>query len=136
MSSRTVGGHNPCDVSVPDGAAEGGAPGARIAGGAVTSGDAERLRFLGRILPASFEGRQVVIPPGGVLPFEEAEWRDTIVVVERGELELECLGGAGWTFRRGDILWLCGLPIRSLRHRGDGPVLLTAVTRRRRWPAP
>jgi hypothetical protein len=76
----------------------------------------ERLSFLGRPLPGWFEVRVVVVvvAPGRERAFDDAEWRDALVVVERGEIELECLGGTCWRFGRGDVLWLIGLPVRTL----------------------
>lgn len=94
----------------------------------------ERLSFLGRRLPASFELRVVAVAPGCERAFDDAEWRDAVVVVERGQIELECLGGTCWCFGRGDVLWLSGLPLRALRNPGREPAVLVAVSRRRRGP--
>jgi hypothetical protein len=49
---------------------------------------ADRLSFLGRRLPPAFELRVVAVAPGGERPYDEDEWRDALVVVERGEIEL------------------------------------------------
>lgn len=43
----------------------------------------DRLSFLGRPPPRGLELRVVVLGPGCELPFDEAEWRDALVVVER-----------------------------------------------------
>jgi hypothetical protein len=94
-------------------------------------GPAGRLSLLGRRLPPSFELRVVTLAPGRARPFDQAEWRDALVVVERGEVELECLSGGRWRFPRGGVLWLVGLPLRALHNRGPEPVLLVAVSRRR-----
>ncbi len=72
----------------------------------------------------------VTVAAGRERTYDEAEWRDALVVVERGEIELECLGGSRHRFRRGDVLWLTGLPLRVLRNRGLVPAVLTAVSRR------
>jgi hypothetical protein len=82
--------------------------------------DAERLSFLGRRLPSWVELR---------LAFDQADWRDAIVVVERGALELECRGGSRRRFVRGDLLWLDGLPLRALHNPGRAPAVLTVVAR-------
>jgi hypothetical protein len=87
---------------------------------------------LGAHLPPAFERRVVTIPAGSERAFDEREWRDAIVVVERGEVELECSGGSYRQFGRGDVLWLSGLPLRALRNRGREPAWLVAVSRRRR----
>ena len=81
-------------------------------------------------VPLGFEVRAVGVEPGGHRIYHRAEWSDAIVVVERGEIELECLNGARYRFRSGDLLWLAGLPLRSLHNRGREPALLVAVSRR------
>jgi hypothetical protein len=52
-------------------------------------------------------------------------------VVERGSIELECRDGARGSFGSGTVLCLCRLPLRLLRNRGRGRVLITAISRRR-----
>jgi hypothetical protein len=93
--------------------------------------DAERLSFLGRRLPPAFEVRLIAVAPGCERVVDDAEWRDTLVVVERGVIDVECARGAGRRFGPGDVLWLVGLEPRSLRNRGRDLVLLSAVSRRR-----
>ena len=94
-----------------------------------TSGD--RLSFLNRSLPPSFEVRLVSLEPGHERPYDEEEWRGALVVVERGELELECVRGGTRCFTSGSVLWLFGLPLRTLHNRGREQTLLSAVSRRR-----
>jgi quercetin dioxygenase-like cupin family protein len=91
----------------------------------------DRLSFLARRLPPAFEIRAVSVAPGRMRAYHEADWRDSLVVVEGGEIELDCLGGSRQRFRRGDVLWLVGLPLRALHNRGTETTLLVAVTRRR-----
>jgi quercetin dioxygenase-like cupin family protein len=76
------------------------------------------------------EAARIAIEPGCERAYDEAEWRDALVSVTRGEIELECLGGSRHRFRTGDVLWLAGLPLRALRNRGTEPVLLVTVSRR------
>jgi hypothetical protein len=90
----------------------------------------DRLSHLARPLPAGFERREVAVAPGCERAYEEAEWRDALVLVERGEIELESLSGVCRSFRRGDVLWLVGLGLRALHNRGLEPALLFAVSRR------
>lgn len=71
------------------------------------------------------------IPPGGELLFKAADWRDTIVLVHDGRLELEWDGGIRWSFATGAILALDGLAPRRLENRGRRGVLLIAVSRQR-----
>jgi hypothetical protein len=89
----------------------------------------DRLSLLGGRLAPSFELRLVAINPGLERTYDEADWRDSLVVVERGDIELEFLGGGRRRFRRGDVLWLSGLSLRALRNRGLEPALLLAVSR-------
>jgi quercetin dioxygenase-like cupin family protein len=87
--------------------------------------------LLDRPLPPAFDVRQVVIAPGSDFLYHEDTWRDALVVVERGEIELVCISGAHRRFLAGDVLCLAGLPLRSLRNRGADAVVLSAVSRRR-----
>jgi hypothetical protein len=94
--------------------------------------DADRspLSFLGRRLPPPFECRVVVLAPGHTWAYDEAEWRGAIVVVERGQIELECLDGSRHCFESGDVLWLDRLPLHALHNRWRRPAVLVAVSRR------
>ena len=80
---------------------------------------------------ARFRVRRIVVAPGAERPYDEAEWKDSLVVVESGRLELECDTGCRRRFGRGDMLWLIGLPLRALRNHGAVPTVLVAVSRRR-----
>jgi hypothetical protein len=93
--------------------------------------EAERLSFLDRPLPPAFERRRIAVAPGRERAYDEADWRGALVVVERGEIEVEDLDGRCESFRRGDVLWLVGLPLRALHNRGLETTLLVAVSRRR-----
>jgi hypothetical protein len=92
--------------------------------------DAEPFSLLDACDSARFDRRVVTIEAGVERPFDEAEWRDTLVVVEEGELEIECRSGTRVRFARGDVLHLAGLGIRLLRGGGSEPVVLSAVSRR------
>ncbi|MGH7713059.1 MAG: hypothetical protein ACREOG_17335 [Gemmatimonadaceae bacterium] len=93
--------------------------------------DSEELSFLDRTLPPHFERRIVVVYPGRMRMYVQGEWSDALIVVERGEIELESSLGARYRFSRGDVLWLTGLPLRALHNRGREPALLVAVRRTR-----
>jgi hypothetical protein len=90
----------------------------------------DRLSLLGRPLPPVFEVHTVAVAPGRERAYDDADWRDALVVVERGEIELDCRGGASRCYARGEVLWLSGLPVRALRNRGGEHALLVAVRRR------
>lgn len=77
-----------------------------------------------------FDRRIVAVPPGGALDYDEADWRDALVIVVRGEIEVEA-GGRGARFGRGAVLSLARLPVHALHNRGAEPAELVAVTRRR-----
>jgi hypothetical protein len=89
----------------------------------------ERLSFLGRQLPEGVLCRVVTIARRSERPYDESEWSGAFVVVEEGELELECLGGTRSCFASGSVLCFQRLGLRTLRNLGDEPVLLTAISR-------
>jgi hypothetical protein len=77
-----------------------------------------------------FEIREICVPPRCEHAYVEAEWRDALVIVERGAIEVEFTGGGGCCrFVRGDILFLTGLHIRTLRNPGNEPAVLLAISR-------
>jgi predicted enzyme related to lactoylglutathione lyase len=76
-----------------------------------------------------FALKVVIVAPGQERRYDAAEWSDAVVVVERGELELECVSGGRRRFEAGSVLWLCGLPLRALRSTGPDPLLLVAISR-------
>jgi len=90
----------------------------------------ERLSLLDRGLGWSFSLRMTVIAPGGVRAYDESEWRDALVVIERGEIELESEHGSRRRLDRGSVLWLAGLPLRAIHNPASEPALLVAVARR------
>jgi hypothetical protein len=92
----------------------------------------ERLSLLERPPPPGFELRVLLIAPMGTRPYRGAEWRDALVVVERGEVELEGHDGTLWPFEEGAILWLAGLPVRALHNRRPDVAILAAAARRQR----
>ena len=91
--------------------------------------DDSPLVLSGRAWP-SFVAQTVVIGPDCSVPYDETQWRDALVVVESGEVEVETTSGTRRLFRAGDMLWLTGLPLRCLHNPGDGPLVLKAVSRR------
>ena len=73
--------------------------------------------------------RLVVMGAGAARIYNPSEWRDALVVVTRGEVELEEIGGGSCRFGRGSVLCLDGLALRALRSRGSEPAVLIAVSR-------
>jgi hypothetical protein len=99
-------------------------------------GDAEndRISFLNDDLPPGFELELVSVEPGATRPYRDADWWDSLVVVEHGQVELECVRGGRRTFVQGAVMWLAGLPLVALHNPGPEPVLLAAVSRKRSRP--
>ena len=79
--------------------------------------------------PTAFELHVTVIPPGGRAAYREADWHDALVLVESGEVELECEGGSRERFGHGDLVCLAHLPLRALHNHGHEPARLVAVSR-------
>ena len=96
--------------------------------------DNGRLSFLHGKLPPGFELEVVRVEPGEVRPYRDADWWDALVVVEHGEIELECTKGGRRKFVEGAVLWLVGLPLVALHNTGSDPVLMSAVWRTKSRP--
>jgi hypothetical protein len=88
-----------------------------------------RISLLNSRLPPGFRRRVLDLEPGDERPYEEAEWRDALVVVERGAIEVVSVDGTRLSFKRGNVLFLSRLPLRCLRHCGQEPALLAIVSR-------
>lgn len=91
--------------------------------------DGDPISFLGRGIDPAFEKRVIAVAPGSSRAYDEGEWRDALIVVERGEIELESVAGRRRRFGWGDVLWLAGLPLRALHNRGREDAVLIAVSR-------
>jgi hypothetical protein len=75
--------------------------------------------------------RTVTVDPRDAIDFVAADWADTVVVVERGVLEIECCSGTRAAFPPGSVVVFDGLTLRHLRNAGSTPLVLTALSRRR-----
>lgn len=97
----------------------------------MTGDDAsESPSFARRRLSTRFDLQRVTIASGCELRYERSDWADAVVLLEEGELELECRGGTCARFRSGAVLVFDALPLRTLRNTGRVPVLLIGVSRR------
>ncbi|HVL84127.1 MAG TPA: hypothetical protein VM367_07575 [Pseudonocardia sp.] len=67
--------------------------------------------------------------PGVARPHDDREWVGALVLLTRGEVDLECAAGGRRRFGAGAVLWLTGLGLRALHNPGTGPAVLLAVTR-------
>jgi hypothetical protein len=81
-------------------------------------------------LPDGFSRRVFRVAPRLELCLEPGRLLDdAIVVVEEGELELECKAGARRRFGPGSMIPIARLSIAQLRSVGHGPLRLVAVSR-------
>ena len=81
-----------------------------------------------------FVRRTVVLEPGTSRPSDDAEWRDALVLLVQGDVDLECAAGGRRRFHAGAVLWLAGIELRVLHNVGVDVVVLLAVSRRRAPP--
>lgn len=79
---------------------------------------------------SAFRRRVVTISPDDWHAVVEDEWRDAIVVVERGEVELFC-SVASRRFDQGAVLCFEGLGLRAMHNPGPVDTVLVATSRRR-----
>jgi len=86
-------------------------------------------RALDSAAERGFARRVVTIEPGSGHDYDAREWRDALVVVTGGSLEIEGACGGRLTLRRGDVLWLADLPVRRLHNPGASETVLVAVSR-------
>ena len=80
--------------------------------------------------------RVVTVAPGDVLPPHITCWRDAIVSVEQGEMEMVGPGGHVLHLRAGALLLLDGVEHVEVRNTGTGPLVLAAIRRRESDPHP
>jgi hypothetical protein len=79
----------------------------------------------------NFRRRVVEVAPGEELDVDADRWRDSLVVLERGEVELECAAGGRSRFAAGSVLCLLP-PVRFLRNNRSEPARLITIARRAR----
>jgi hypothetical protein len=81
-------------------------------------------------LPDGFSRCVLRVAPGLELAVQPGRLPDdSMVVVEQGELELECRAGTSRRFGRGSMIPLAWLPVARIRSVGPGPLVLVAVSR-------
>jgi quercetin dioxygenase-like cupin family protein len=91
----------------------------------------DRISFLGRQCPENFRLSVVIVQPRDDIEWRPADWADALIVVERGELEVELRSGTRAWFREGAILVLAGLSLRRLRNSSRDPLVLSLLSRDR-----
>jgi hypothetical protein len=77
-----------------------------------------------------FRRRVVELAPGEKLDFEGDRWRDALVLLESGEVEVQCAAGDRSSFAAGAVLCFRP-PARFLRNSGSESARLIAISRRR-----
>jgi hypothetical protein len=84
-----------------------------------------------RLARGSLRFRKRVIELGGdeELRVDDERWRDAIVFLQRGEVELECSAGVRRRFAAGAVLCLLP-PVRVVRNRAGEPARMIAISRR------
>jgi hypothetical protein len=80
-------------------------------------------------LPAGFSRRVLRVVPGLELDLDAPGVPDAIVLVEEGEIELECREGTRRRFGRGSMIPISRLPVAHARSVGPGPLVLVTVSR-------
>jgi hypothetical protein len=80
-------------------------------------------------LPAGFSRRVLQVASGLELDVDATGIPDAIVLVEEGELELECRPGTRRRFTRGSMLPIARLQPIRIRSVGRCPLVLVAVSR-------
>jgi hypothetical protein len=80
-------------------------------------------------LPDGFARRVHRALPGRDVALEPAPPADAIVVVEQGELELECRAGTCRCFGRGSMIPIARLPMARLLSVGSRPLVLAVIAR-------
>jgi quercetin dioxygenase-like cupin family protein len=86
-------------------------------------------------LAAGFSRRVLRVASGAELDLERACLRDAIVIVEEGELELECRMGVRRRFGRGSMIAIARPSVAHARSVGPGRLVLVAVSRASRTGA-
>jgi hypothetical protein len=77
-----------------------------------------------------FRRTVVELAPDEELRIESRLWRDAIVFLENGEIEVECAAGDSRPFAAVAVLCFPS-PVRLLRNRGNVSARLIAISRRR-----
>ena len=87
------------------------------------------MSFLGHAPPSGFRLLLVVIPPGGERRCDTDEWREALVVIERGSVELRTVGAGRLALPRGSVLSIDRLRRSRMHNRGGTAAILAVVTR-------
>ena len=89
------------------------------------------LDLLGTCRSGRFEVSIRILDARTETAYQPDDWKDSIIEVEAGAVEIETRHGQAVAFHAGDVFWLAELPVRALHNRGDIPAVLVTATRRR-----
>ncbi|MDT3443635.1 hypothetical protein [Pseudofrankia sp. BMG5.37] len=90
--------------------------------------DDERFSLEDFPCPAGFRVRSLHLEPHDAMDWQ-ADWAEALVVVEQGEMEIECASGARARFDAGAVLTFDGLSLRRLHNCGETRVVVTLLSR-------
>lgn len=91
--------------------------------------DADRPAFLGRPIPDKFGVRRITVPPGAERRTVADEWKDAIVVLESGAIDVVAPSGGRRTFAPGDMLCLEWVACERIVNVGTVDAELIAIHR-------
>ena len=74
--------------------------------------------------------REVTIAANHSLTYDDTDWHDALVIIERGEVDLCCARGGRRRFGAGAVLFFQGLDLRELHNPGVQDAVLVAHYRR------
>jgi hypothetical protein len=80
-------------------------------------------------LPEGFSRRVFRVAPGLELGTNSHDLHEALMLVEQGELELECRAGTRRRFGHGSMIAIAGLPVARVRSVGTRSLVLVAVSR-------
>ena len=75
------------------------------------------------------QARVAVLPAGEPEPYDEELWRDSLVLVQSGQLRMTCLTGAHAVFGAGSVVHLRGLSLSTIGADGDADAVLLVISR-------
>jgi hypothetical protein len=91
------------------------------------------LRFpsdvLDRELPTGFARSVIRLAPGTSLSCSEPLWRDALLVLGQGEVEIRTPDGSAGRFSTGAVMTVADVPLSVVHAVGREPAVLTAIRR-------
>ncbi len=96
---------------------------------------AGELRFLadvlGRDLPTGFRRSVIRLAPGAFLSCSDPSWRDALLVLGQGEIEVRTPDGSTGRFSTGAVIAVADIPLSVVHAVGLEPAVLAAVRQSR-----